>query len=201
MMPRLCPAPRLILVCSLVLAVLTVADVRAADRGGRPGAADGGPGGVYANIPPRDEFGRDQLAMFREWNPDPIGRHQANLQAIDPALAAVVRKVEADHPGLRFVIGSGLRGEALQRKAVAWGWSGTPDSPHRAGQAVDLWPLDDRGRVLFDPAAQARIAAAMKQAAAALGVRIRWGGTFRGFRHGDRSHFELVRAGAAGPAR
>ncbi|WP_210381551.1 hypothetical protein, partial [Microvirga zambiensis] len=36
-----------------------------------------GPGGVYAKIPARDEFGRDQLAMFRAWNPDPLGNHEA----------------------------------------------------------------------------------------------------------------------------
>src|SRR4051812_1450886 len=32
-----------------------------------------GPAGVYAKIPARDEYGRDQLAMFRAWNPDPVG--------------------------------------------------------------------------------------------------------------------------------
>ena len=160
-----------------------------------------GPGGVYANIPPRDEHGRDQLAMFRAWNPDPVGHHQANLRAISPALARVIRKVQADAPDLRFVIGSGLRSDALQRKALAWGWSATPVSAHQSGLAVDLWPLDPDGRVLFDPALQNRIAAAMRTAAAALGVRIRWGGAFRGYKHGDRSHFELMPAEALNPSR
>lgn len=190
---------------SLHLAPLLLSAAAAAqDKGtGRAAAAMEaallGPGAVYANIPPTDEHGRDQLAMFREWNPDPVGRHQANLQAIRPALARVIRKVQADEPDLRFVIGSGLRSDAVQRRALAWGWSATPHSAHQAGLAVDLWPLDPQGRVIFDSAVQNRIAAAMKKAAAASGVTIRWGGTFRGYKHRDRSHFELVATGRSGP--
>ena len=151
-----------------------------------------GPCGVYATIPAQDEYGRDQLAMFRRWNPDPVGNHEANLRAIHPALAQVVRKAKADNPDLRFVIGSGLRGGRLQRMAVAWGWSRTQDSPHRTGRAVDMWPLDREGRVSFDPQAQNRVAAALRKAAADLGVPIRWGGRFHGFKDMDRSHFELA---------
>lgn len=154
-------------------------------------AATYGPGGVYARIPAVDEYGRDQLAMFRAWNPDPVGHHEANLRAIQPALASVVRRAQADNPDLRFVIGSGRRDRRLQRQAVAWGWSRVHASSHRSGNAVDLWPLDAEGRVTFDPGAQNRIAAAMKQAATALGVSLRWGGRFRGYKHMDRSHFEL----------
>ena len=130
--------------------------------------------------------------MFREWNPDPVARHEVNLEAINPLLARVVRKAQADNPGLRFVIGSGRRNGAVQRKAVAWGWSRTEDSPHRSGNAVDLWPLDGKGHVSFDPAMLNRIGTTMSKAAAALGVAIRWGGHFRGFKDMDRSHFELA---------
>ena len=93
-----------------------------------------GPGGVYAKIPARDEFGRDQLAMFREWNPDPVGNNEANLRALNPALARVIAKAQADNPELPFVIGSGLRDPQLQAKAVAWGWSRTVVA--RIGQAT-----------------------------------------------------------------
>ncbi|GEO17161.1 M15 family metallopeptidase [Microvirga aerophila] len=158
----------------------------------RPVPAIHGPEGVYAKIPARDEYGRDQLAMFRVWNPDPVGNHQANLQALHPVLARVVRKTQADNPGLPFVIGSGLRGGKLQRKAVAWGWSKTEDSAHRLGLAVDLWPLDPDGHVFFDPTTQNRIAVAVRKAAAELGAPIRWGGRFHGFKDTDRSHFELA---------
>jgi len=151
-----------------------------------------GPGGIYARIPAIDEFGRDQLAMFREWNPDPLANHEGNLRALHPTLAKVVRKAQADNPGLRFVIGSGRRDRKLQRRAVAWGWSLTRASAHRSGKAVDLWPLDPQGRVIFDPGAQNRIAAALKRAASELGVSLRWGGHFDGYKHMDRSHFELA---------
>jgi peptidoglycan LD-endopeptidase CwlK len=157
-----------------------------------PGHPLYGPSGVYAKIPARDEFGRDQLAMFRAWNPDPVGNHEANLRAIHPALARVVRKAQADNPDLHFVIGSGKRDDKQQRKAMAWGWSRMLDSPHRSGNAVDLWPLDREGRVTFDPPTQNRIAAAFGKAATELGVPIRWGGHFHGFKDRDRSHFELV---------
>lgn len=151
-----------------------------------------GPRGVYARIPARDEFGRDQLAMFRAWNPDPVGNHEANIRALTPALARLVRKAQADNPGLRFVIGSGRRDGEQQRQAVAWGWSMTQGSPHRSGDAVDLWPLDWKGRIYFAPKAQNRIALAVKRAASALGVPLRWGGHFHGYKHMDRSHFELA---------
>jgi peptidoglycan LD-endopeptidase CwlK len=157
----------------------------------RPSQLVHGPASVYAKIPARDEFGRDQLSMFRVWNPDPVGNHEANLQSIHPVLARVVRKAQADNPDLPFVIGSGRRGSKLQRKAVAWGWSRTEESPHQMGLAVDLWPLDLEGHVLFDPTTQNRIAAAVKRAASELNVSVRWGGRFHGYKDTDRSHFEL----------
>ncbi|PVE21077.1 hypothetical protein DC522_28640 [Microvirga sp. KLBC 81] len=174
------------------------AGAQAEPGGGSPASLDvsgnprHGPGGVYARVPATDEFGRDQLAMFRAWNPDPMGNHEANLRVLNPVLARVVRKVRADNPDLRFVIGSGRRNGRFQRMAMAWGWSRTQDSPHRRGNAVDLWPLDPAGRVFFDRQAQNRIAAALRKAAADLGVPIRWGGRFRGFKDMDRSHFELA---------
>lgn len=155
-------------------------------------SAQQGPGHVYARIPEKDDRGRDQRPMFRAWNPDPVGNHEANLSDLNPVLAGVVRQAQADNPGLRVVIGSGRRSAALQRQAVAWGWSRTPSSAHETGDAVDLWPLDDEGRVHFEPAALNRIGAAMKGAAARLGVRLLWGGHFRGYGRGDRSHFELA---------
>jgi len=151
-----------------------------------------GPGGVYARIPVFDEFGRDQIAMFRAWNSDPVGNHEANLRALDPALSAIVRRAQESLPDLRFVIGSGRRDRDQQAQAVVWGWSRTRGSAHRSGRAVDLWPLDGQGRVVFEPAPLGRIAAAMRKAAAENGVRIRWGGHFGRYKGQDRSHFELA---------
>jgi peptidoglycan LD-endopeptidase CwlK len=164
--------------------------------GSRPAEAStgpiDGPGDVYANIPQKDDRGRDQIAMFRAWNPDPVGNHEANLKALNPLLARVIRKTQADNPDLPFVIGSGKRDKTLQSKAVAWGWSKIKNSLHRTGDAVDLWPLDSQGRVTFDQTSQSRIGAAMKKSASELKVPIRWGGHFHRFKGKDRSHFELV---------
>jgi peptidoglycan LD-endopeptidase CwlK len=189
------PCSRRLVPISL-LAVLASAPVLASPAAEACKQSLQGPGGVYANIPPKDDRGRDQLPMFCEWNPDPIGNHQANLEALGPSLARVVRKAQADNPGLRFVVGSGRRDQNAQRKAVAWGWSRTRDSHHASGDAVDLWPLDGNGRVVFDQGLQNRIGAAMKKAAAELRISLRWGGHFVSYKGRDRSHFELARAWA-----
>jgi peptidoglycan LD-endopeptidase CwlK len=129
--------------------------------------------------------------MFRAWNPDPIGHHQASLKDLDPRLVAVVQKVQTDNPGLRFVFGSGRRTFQLQQMAWAWGWSKTRTGRHRTGTAVDLWPLDAQGHVVFERDAQKRIGVAIMRAAEDTGVQIRWGGDFHGYKDHDRSHFEI----------
>lgn len=177
---------------SLALIGLSLASAAHAQPG-TPNAS-----GVYARIPVHDELGREQIPMFRAWNSDPVSNHPANLRALDPVLARIVLNAQSATPDLRFVIGSGRRDRVQQRQAVAWGWSRTRSTAHRSGRAVDLWPLDPEGRVVFDPALQGRIAKAMKRAASDAGVRIRWGGHFRGYKHKDRSHFELA-SPAPGP--
>ena len=160
-------------------------------------AQDYGPNGVYANIPPVDDRGRRQIPMFNRWNPDPIGNHERNLASVQPRLAAVVRKAQADNPDLHFVVGSGLRNWDQQRQAEAWGWSPRAHPfaasatlrKHLDGEAVDLWPLDENNRVTFTPALQSRVAAAMRRASGELRVRISWGGNWRGKK--DPTHFEL----------
>lgn len=160
-------------------------------------AQEYGPGNVYANIPPIDDRGRRQIPMFNRWNPDPIGNHERHLASVQPQLAAVVRKAQADNPGLRFVVGSGLRNWDQQRQAEAWGWSPRTHPfaasgslrKHLDGKAVDLWPLDENNRVTFSGPLQSRVAAAMRKASADLGIRVLWGGGWR--RKKDPTHFEL----------
>lgn len=149
---------------------------------------------AYAKIPDTDGGGRPgQIAKFIEWNSDPVGNHEANLKAIDPTLGDVVRHAQTI-AGVRFVIGSGKRDEALQKKAVEWGWSKTYDSDHLDGNAVDLWPLDDDGAVNFDSKLQTEIVRAMKQAAKELGVSLDIGAEWKRFK--DRPHFALKSAHA-----
>jgi D-alanyl-D-alanine carboxypeptidase len=160
-----------------------------------------GPGGVYANIPRIDSHGRQQLPMFMRWNSDPVGNDATNLAALNPNLQKVVAQARADNPNLNFVIGNGKRSAADQDQAKAWGWSrvGSKDggdaNVHMQGNAVDLWGLDDQGRVQFDPGQQKQISQAMTAAAQKLGVGVNWGGNFKTFK--DAPHFELARGGSA----
>lgn len=147
---------------------------------------------AYAKIPDMDGGGRSgQIAKFIEWNSDPVGNHEANLSAINPTLADVVRRAQQSGK-VRFVIGSGKRDADLQKKAVDWGWSKTYDSDHLSGDAVDLWPLDEDGAVNFDSAAQAQIVEAMKQAAEELAVSLDIGANWKRFK--DKPHFALKAA-------
>lgn len=142
----------------------------------------------YSKIPATDSRGEDQIAKFREWNSDPIGNHEDNLAQLKPGLQSVIRRAQ-ELAGVRFVVGSGVRDEALQAKAVEWGWSQTEDSDHLHGDAVDLWPIDADGAVVFDKKLQTQIVKAMKAAAKEAGVTLDIGADWKGFK--DLPHFAL----------
>ena len=160
-----------------------------------------GPGGVYANIPRIDSHGRMQLPMFMRWNPDPVGNDANNLSQLNPNLQKVIAQARADNPNLNFVIGNGKRNAADQDLAKSWDWSrvGSKDggdaNVHMQGNAVDLWGLDDKGRVQFNPDQQQQISQAIKAASQKLGVNVNWGGDFKSFK--DAPHFELGGGGSA----
>jgi muramidase (phage lysozyme) len=143
---------------------------------------------AYSKIPATDDRGEDQIAKFLEWNPDPVGNHEANLATLPPQLQDVVRRAQ-EVSGVKFVIGSAARDDAMQQKAKEWGWSKTDDSDHEHGQAVDLWPLDEDGAVVFDKKLQTQIVKAMKQAAKELGIKLDIGADWKGFK--DLPHFAL----------
>lgn len=146
-------------------------------------------GDPYANIPDVDGNGQaGQRDKFLQWNPDPVGNHEANLNSIDPTLADVVRRAQLYSP-VQIVVGSGKRDADLQQKAMEWGWSKTNESDHLHGGAVDLWPVDENGAVNFDEAAQQNIVDAMKRAAAELGVELDVGADWKKFK--DKPHFAL----------
>lgn len=143
----------------------------------------------YGRIPATDSRGEDQRAKFRHWNSNPVANEAANEAAIDPALAGVVDRAK-QIAGTNFVIGSGRRDAGMQQKAVDWGWSKTNDSDHLGGGAVDLWPVDANGQVVFDPQKQAQIVQAMKQAAKEKGVDLDPGADWSRFK--DVPHFGMV---------
>lgn len=143
---------------------------------------------AYSKLPAVDDRGEDQIAKFKEWNSDPVGNHEANLSKLQPTLQSVIKRAQ-EAGGVRFVIGSGVRDEAMQKKAVEWGWSKTEDSDHMDGSSVDLWPLDKDGAVVFDKKQQSAIVKAMKQAAKEVGVKLAIGADWKGFR--DAPHFAI----------
>ncbi|RWI06816.1 MAG: hypothetical protein EOQ89_03540 [Mesorhizobium sp.] len=144
---------------------------------------------AYSKIPEKDSLGlTNQRARFMEWNPDPVANHEANLAKLKPNLQSVIKRAQ-QISGVQFVIGSGVRDEAMQKKAIKWGWSKTEESDHLHGDAVDLWPLDKDGAVVFEPKLQAQIVKAMKQAAKETGVKLDIGADWKRFK--DLPHFAL----------
>lgn len=116
-------------------------------------------------------------------------RSRARMKGVHPALIRVVERAIILTP-LDFMITEGLRTRARQTELVRAGASRTLNSRHLTGHAVDVAALVD-GAVRWDWPLYPRIAAAFKQAAAAEGVSLVWGGDWPTLRDGP--HFELSR--------
>lgn len=143
---------------------------------------------AYSKIPRLDGKGEDQIAKFVGWNSDPVANEPANMAKLHPGLQDVIKRAK-EIGGQTFVIGSGVRDAAMQKKAVQYGWSKTEESDHLDGSAVDLWPLDKDGAVVFDPKLQTQVVKAMKQAAKEMGVKLDIGADWKSFK--DMPHFAL----------
>jgi peptidoglycan L-alanyl-D-glutamate endopeptidase CwlK len=126
------------------------------------------------------------------------------LRGVHPDLVRVVERAIGYSP-VNFAVSEGLRSIERQRELVAKGFSKTLASKHLVqvgglGHAVDVVAVGDLNAdgvidaqdksLTWSPAIYRSIAAAMKRAAAELGVPIRWGGDFKSFFDGP--HFELV---------
>lgn len=104
-----------------------------------------------------------------------------NLRGVHPSLQAVVKLAIRKTP-IDFGVYEGVRDEGTQREYVAKGVSWTMDSKHLVqpdgyGHAVDLVPYV-AGKMQWNWNAIYPIAAAVREAAIELGVRLRWGGTW-----------------------
>lgn len=116
-------------------------------------------------------------------------RSHQRLQGVHPDLQRVVL-LAATLTDTDFIVTEGLRTVERQRQLVAKGASQTMNSRHITGHAVDLAATVD-GEVRWDWPLYHRLAAAMKEAARQLGIRMVWGGDWRSFKDGP--HFELDR--------
>lgn len=85
-----------------------------------------------------------------------------------------------------FTVIEGLRTKERQAELLEQGFTRTMNSRHIIGQAVDIVPLpvDWNNKARFG-----LVAAAMKAAAAELGVKITWGGEFKTFV--DLPHYQI----------
>jgi peptidoglycan L-alanyl-D-glutamate endopeptidase CwlK len=116
-------------------------------------------------------------------------RSEQRLVGVHEDLVRVARRALELSP-VTFVITEGLRTAERQAQLLKAGASKTMRSRHLTGHAIDVAPIIG-GEVRWDWPPFRRIAAAMKQAAAELGVPIVWGGDWRTFKDGP--HFELDR--------
>lgn len=114
-------------------------------------------------------------------------RSQLALEGVHPDLVAIVHRARERQA---FVVVEGRRTLERQREMIATGKSRIKPGRaargrHVTGHAVDL--VD--AHFTWSPSAMAAIAAAMKDAAAELGVPIEWGGDWAEWK--DTPHFQL----------
>lgn len=103
-------------------------------------------------------------------------KDRAILDAINAQLALVVY-LAAEKCPLKLDVIEGYRTERRQAELVRAGASRTMHSRHLTGHAVDLAPIVD-GVVRWDWPLFYSVAAAMRYAALALNVPVRWGGVW-----------------------
>lgn len=114
-------------------------------------------------------------------------RDRKRLAGVHPDLVAVVEGA-AEITSVDFVVTEGLRTKERQEQLVRAGASRTLKSRHLTGHAVDL-AAKVGNEVRWDWPLYHKLDAAMKQAAAALGIEIEWGGDWKSFPDGP--HFQL----------
>jgi len=115
-------------------------------------------------------------------------RSKQRLKGVHPDLVLVVERA-IEITTVDFTVLEGLRTPDRQKALVEVGASQTLNSRHITGHAVDLgaWVGDE---VRWDWPLYHKIAAAMKDAATQLDVKIVWGGDWK---MRDGPHFELNR--------
>lgn len=114
-------------------------------------------------------------------------KSQDRLTGVHPDLVRVVKRA-IEITTVDFAVLEGVRSKSRQEQLVKAGASQTMNSRHLTGHAVDLGAYVS-GSVRWDWPLYYKIADAVKQAAAELGVPIEWGGDWRKFKDGP--HFQL----------
>lgn len=116
-------------------------------------------------------------------------RSRERLEGVHDDLVKVV-ELAISYTSVDFSVLEGVRTPERQQKLFEAGASQTLNSRHITGHAVDLGAYIDGG-IAWDWPLYDKIAAAMKRAAAELGIPIVWGGDWTTLKDGP--HFELDR--------
>ena len=114
-------------------------------------------------------------------------RSRKRLEGVHPDLVAVVLGA-AQITEVDFIVTEGLRSKERQEQLVRAGASKTLKSRHLTGHAVDL-AAKVGNEVRWDWPLYHKLASAMKDSAATLGIEIEWGGDWKSFPDGP--HFQL----------
>lgn len=110
------------------------------------------------------------------------------LEGVHPDLVKVVeRAIEITE--IDFTVTEGLRTLTRQKELLAAGASWTLRSRHLTGHAIDLAALVN-GKARWDWPLYDKLALTMRKAAADVGIKIEWGGNWRGKKR-DGPHFQL----------
>lgn len=115
-------------------------------------------------------------------------RSVKNLIGVNPDLVDVVHLADQTSP-IAFIVTEGLRTPQRQAELFARGASQTMNSKHITGRAVDVAAVID-GKVSWDYRYYTALSKVFKEAAASLGIKLRWGGDWKTFKDGP--HYELV---------
>lgn len=137
----------------------------------------------------------DDDAVNDESKPvEPVGQYKLSakslgrLKGLHPDIVKVVKRA-IEITTIDFSVGEGLRSITRQKELYAKGATKTMNSRHLTGHAVDLFALDESGKVTWDWDYYYPLAAAVKQAAKDVGVSIEWGGDWVSF--ADGPHYQL----------
>lgn len=137
------------------------------------------------NMPLSRLPGQEMRATPVEFN----ARSKALLAQVNPTLADLMTRVEAQHPDA-FEITEGMRDRERQAQLVAQGKSQTYNSRHLAGNAVDIAMIGPDGKPNWNFEAYQPIAATAKRVAAEMGVPdFVWGGDWKTLK--DGVHFQV----------
>lgn len=110
------------------------------------------------------------------------------LKGLHPDIVKVVKRA-IEITVVDFSVGEGLRTITRQKELFEKGSTTTMNSRHLTGHAVDLFALDEKGKVTWDWKYYNPLAETIKQAAIDVGVTIEWGGDWAKFKDGP--HYQL----------